>query len=97
MQEPVEGLGIAVSRWEIVPARAMPGQCYVAPVEEEGSCIWLVRDGQCTHALRDAMNAILERIAGDGLWLQHWYDRGKPLPTSDATPVPTPPAVPLSV
>ncbi|MEW2567698.1 hypothetical protein [Streptomyces sp. NPDC047070] len=74
MQEPAEGLNVAVSRWEIVPAIAMPSDRVVVAIEEEGSCIWLIREGYCTHALRDAMNVMLERIAGDGLWLQYWYE-----------------------
>lgn len=96
MQEPAQGLGIAVSRWEIVPAAAMPRRRAVMPVEEEGSCVWLIREGQCTRDLRDAMNAMLERMAGDGLWLQHWYD-GRHLPPAPTRgPRHAPSAVPLS-
>lgn len=76
MQEPPEGLGIAVSRWEIVPKSDMPRGRTVFPAEQDGSCIWKIRSGCCTGEMRDEMNRMLERIAGDGLWLQSWYERG---------------------
>lgn len=97
MQEPVEGLGIAVSRWEIVPASAMPRERAVMAVEDEGSCVWLVREGQCTRDMRDAMNGMLERIAGDGLWLQRWYEHREVPPEPMRGPLLLPPAVPMSV
>ncbi|MDT7847256.1 hypothetical protein [Streptomyces justiciae] len=98
MNEPAEGLGIAASRWEIVPAAAMPRRRTVIPVEEEGSVVWLVREGSCTRAMRDAMNALLDRIAGDGLWLQCWYERReRPAPEGSGSPLLAPPALPLSV
>lgn len=97
MLEPAEGLGYAESRWEIVPAAAMPRGRTVVPVEEEGGCTWLIRAGYCTAAARDEMNGLLARIAGDGLWLQHWYsgDEGRPWP--DAAPPLQPPALSLLV
>lgn len=73
MQEPREGLDVAESRWEIVPASGMPRGRTVFASEEDGVCIWNVRSGYCTGELRDAMNEMLARIAGDGLWLQAWY------------------------
>ncbi|HZF92098.1 hypothetical protein [Streptomyces sp.] len=73
MCAPAEGLGVAVSRWDIVPASEMPSDCYVFPVEDDGSCVWLIRVGYCTVELQSEMNRMLERIAGDGLWLQDWY------------------------
>lgn len=75
MSRPPQGLCIAVARWEIVPARAMPSGHSCMPVEEDGSCIWLIREGHCTRALRDQMNQTLERVAGDGLWFQRWRPR----------------------
>ena len=81
MQRPAEGLGIAVSRWEIVPASEMPRNRYAFPVEEEGSCIWLIRSGYCTTALMDEMNVMHERAVGDGLWVQVWEEgRWPPVP-----------------
>jgi hypothetical protein len=74
MQEPAQGLGVAVSRWEIVPAHKLPRGVYVFPIEHKGRCIWYIRAGYCTQALCDAMNAMLERIAGDALWVQRWYE-----------------------
>lgn len=73
MQLPAQGLGVAVSQWEILPAHCMPSERVLIPVEEEGLCVWLIREGYCTRALRDEMNRKLERIAGDGLWLQDWH------------------------
>ncbi|WP_328439398.1 hypothetical protein OHA71_23965 [Streptomyces sp. NBC_00444] len=88
MQQPAEGLGIAESSWEIVPANEMPRSRSVFPVEEDGSCVWLIRSGSCTTALQDEMNQMLVRIAGDGLWLQAWYDERKSRPAPVAlTPV----------
>ncbi|MDT0477428.1 hypothetical protein RM863_35430 [Streptomyces sp. DSM 41014] len=75
MQEPLENLGVAVSAWEIVSPRRMPSIRSVVPIDQEGSCIWIIREGACTRELCAAMNAILQRIAGDGLWLQYWYPR----------------------
>ncbi|MFG2679240.1 hypothetical protein [Streptomyces sp. NPDC048392] len=97
MQEPAKGLGVAVSRWEIVPGVTMPRGRTVMPVEEDGSCIWLIRAGYCTRSVRDEMNAMLERIAGDGLWLQRWDDRCVRPPAPDPVPVLAPPVVPLSL
>lgn len=74
MQEPAEGLGIAESRWEIVPASQMPRGRTVFSTEEDGVCVWNIRSGYCTGEMRDAMNEVLERIAGDGLWRQFWYE-----------------------
>jgi hypothetical protein len=74
MQEPAEGLGVAESRWEIVPAAEMPRDRHVFTVEQDGNCVWLIRAGHCTVSLERAMNRMLERIAGDGLWLQDWSD-----------------------
>ncbi|MET8818518.1 hypothetical protein [Streptomyces rochei] len=96
MQEPAKGLGLAVSRWEIVPDSAMPRGRAVMPVEEDGSCIWLIRAGYCTVSVRDAMNGMLERIAGDGLWLQRWEDRRGRWSASHPEPVLASPVVPMS-
>lgn len=82
IQEPTEGLKVAVSRWEILPADAMPRARVLLPVEERGSCIWLIKEGYCTRDLRDEMNAKLERIAGDALWVQYWYKRPDRAPGS---------------
>jgi hypothetical protein len=80
MQEPAQDLGVAISRWEIIPAAAMPSGCTAMAVEEQASCVWLIRAGHCTTAMRDAMNKLLERVAGDGLWRQSWYDCPEPHP-----------------
>jgi hypothetical protein len=80
MQEPAQDLGVAFSRWEIVPGAVMPRGHAVIPVEERARCIWLIREGECTAEMRDAMNEMLGRVAGDGLWRQSWYDRPEPHP-----------------
>ncbi|WP_190040355.1 hypothetical protein [Streptomyces fructofermentans] len=87
MQQPSEGLEIAVSRWEIIPAHRMPSGTILMTVEEKGLCVWLIREGYCTRALRDEMNRMLGRIAGDGLWIQDWYDYDEALLTSPLIPV----------
>ncbi len=96
MQEPSQGLGVAVSRWGIVPAWAMPRDRAVFPTEWEGACIWLVREDTCTAALRDDMNVMLERIAGDGLWRQAWYEhKERAARQAEVDPFLSPPAVPV--
>ncbi|MFI8535313.1 hypothetical protein ACIGMX_34350 [Streptomyces aquilus] len=74
MHDPTEGLDVCLSRWEIIPQARMPKNRHVFPVEKERSAIWLIRSGSCTTAMRDAMNVMLSRIAGDGLWVQNWED-----------------------
>lgn len=93
MLEPAKGLGFTESRWEIVPAAAMPADRTVVTVEEEGSTTWLIREGYCTRELRDAKNQMLERISGDGLWLQTWYDVHELRPPYAPDPLIQPPAV----
>ncbi len=93
MLQPAEGHCIAISRWEIVPASEMPRRLTVMPVEEKGSCIWLIKEGRCTIAMRDAMNQMLERIAGDGLWLQQWFD----VRELSSAPAPAPTLVPSAL
>ncbi|MFJ2515641.1 hypothetical protein ACIPEL_36490 [Streptomyces griseoviridis] len=88
MQEPAEGLGVAISGWEIVPHRRMPSSRSVVPIDQDGSCMWIIREGACSDELCAAMNAMLRRIAGDGLWLQYWYPRGGGLRVG-AGPVPS--------
>lgn len=97
MQEGLEGLSLAVSQWKIVPASRMPGGRYVFPVEHKGACIWLIRSGYCTAALRDAMNDMLLRIAGDGLWEQSWNEEQEPPIGGPWIPLLAPPRVPASV
>lgn len=74
VNQPVEGLKVAESRWEIVPAREMPRRRHVVPIEEDGICTWHIKAGYCTGALASEMNRMLERIVGDGLWLQPWNE-----------------------
>ncbi|MFI1723873.1 hypothetical protein [Streptomyces sp. NPDC020489] len=94
MQDPPQGLGIAECRWELIPSADMPKGVAIMPVEGERSCIWLVRAGSCTCAMRDEMNRILERIVGDGLWVQCWdgADRRR-MPAEAPAPRPRPGAV----
>jgi hypothetical protein len=57
------GLCPAAARWELVPADAMPGGHCVVPIQQGGGRVWLLRDDQCTSALRDAVNGALGCIA----------------------------------
>lgn len=77
MQHPAQGLGVAASSWEIVPSNEMPRDRYVFPIEEDGRCVWLIRSGYCTTAFLNEKNRMLDRIAGDGLWLQDWSEGGR--------------------
>ncbi|MHB9861953.1 hypothetical protein [Streptomyces sp. YIM S03343] len=94
MQEGPEDLGIAVSSWKIVPASSMPDARYIFPVEHKGSCVWLVRSGYCTVDFRNAMNATLVRIAGDGLWEQSWNEETELSIPQPHTPLIAPPLTP---
>ncbi|WP_405930358.1 hypothetical protein [Streptomyces sp. NBC_00827] len=51
----------------------MPPGHIVFGVSQGGSCVWLIDDRYCTHQLRDDMNDLLLRLAGDGLWIQVWF------------------------
>ncbi|MDX2566046.1 hypothetical protein PV413_23910 [Streptomyces scabiei] len=84
MARPAQGLRLCVLRWETVPADLMPSGRAVMPTEDHGWCIHLVSDRYCTSQLRDAMNDLLLRLGGDGLWVQVWFKR-RPFP-----PVPAP-------
>lgn len=90
---PGPGLGIAIAAWRIVPAHEMPDDCYAFPIEEDGICIWLIRAGYCTAALRDEMNWLLDRVASDGLWLQAWYEHQDPPAAAPRRPQATPPSL----
>lgn len=87
MQQPSEGLNLAVSRWRIVSPNRLPRGCHVMPVEGEGSCIWLLRAGSCTEELAGEMNDMLRRIVGDALWYQAWWEYHR-VPGRAVAPVP---------
>lgn len=72
MRRPAQGLGLAVSRWERVPGRLLPSGHVVYGLEDDGSCIWLVDEDECTQRIQNDMNDLLFRLAGDGLWIQCW-------------------------
>ncbi|MFI8531042.1 hypothetical protein ACIGMX_12415 [Streptomyces aquilus] len=97
MQEPPEGYGIAASRWEIVPAHKFPTDVYVIPLEHDGCCVWHMRAGYVTQTLVDSMNVVLERIAGDALWLQRWYEYRDRFADGPGAPAISPSGAPLLV
>jgi hypothetical protein len=72
MRGPAQGLRVAVSRWERIPGHKLPAGLAVYGVEEDGSCIWLVDEDECSMQLQNDMNDMLLRLAGDGLWIQVW-------------------------
>lgn len=86
MNAPAQGLGLAVSRWERVPARLLPTGRTVVGAEEDGSCVWLVDEDECDQRAANDMNDLLFRLAGDGLWLQAWFRRRPPVASTGATP-----------
>lgn len=94
MRGPARGLRVAVSRWERIPGHRLPAGLAVYGVEEDGSCVWLVDEDECTMQLQNDMNDMLLRLAGDGLWIQVWLKHhpaaGTPgpvlLPSSTSTP-----------
>ena len=97
MNDPAQGLMVAVSRWERVPGHMLPDGRVVVCIEEEGSSVWLVDEDECTMRAQTEMNELLLRLAGDGLWVQHWIRR-RPLP-ADSRPAPqlTAPGKPLTL
>ncbi len=95
MQLPPQGLLVAVSRWERVPGRMLPADRVVVAVEEEGSCVWLIDEDECTQRLQNDKNDLLLRLAGDGLWLQTWFRRRSAPLTETDLPLLTAPSNPL--
>lgn len=98
MARPAQGLMLAVSRWETVPSGWMPSGRLALPIEDDGSCVWLIDERYCTEELRNDMNDLLLRLAGDGLWIQMWLRR-RPIPAAPAPdPLVAPPlAAPVAV
>ncbi|WP_432158889.1 hypothetical protein [Streptomyces sp. bgisy153] len=95
MRRAPQGLMLAVSRWERVPARLMPRGHRMVTIEDEGSCVFLINEDSCTRQLQYDMNDLLLRLVGDGLWIQCWL-RHRPAPLAAQLPAPPPPAtVPL--
>ncbi|MDN3021519.1 hypothetical protein [Streptomyces sp. S.PB5] len=97
MQEPPEGHRFAASRWEIDSARKFPRGVHVVPIEVDGNCVWYIRAGSCTQVLVTEMNVVLERIAGDALWIQRWYAYQDRFPHGAGTPAVSPPGATLLV
>lgn len=75
-----------MSRFERVPGRLLPGRHVVYGVEDDGSCIWLVDEDECTQRIQNDMNDFLFRLAGDGLWIQCWLRRLRAPAQSNLTP-----------
>ncbi|MBD0837405.1 hypothetical protein [Streptomyces sp. TRM68416] len=95
-RRPAQGLMKAVSRWERVPGHMLPSGRVVVCIEEDGSCVMLVDEDACTPQLQNAMNDLHLRLAGDGLWIQCWFNR-RPMPTATSpAPVLTMPGSPLA-
>ena len=94
-RHPAQGLMMAVSRWERIPGRMLPSGRVIVGVEEDGSCVMLVDEDACTPQLQNAVNDLHLRLAGDGFWIQCWFDHW-PLPTpTSPTPFLTAPQAPL--
>jgi hypothetical protein len=90
-----QGFLRGVSRWERIPGRLLPSGRAVVCVEEDGSCVMLVDEDTCTPQLQNAVNDLHLRLAGDGFWIQVWFDR-RPLPSALAPAPPlTTPRAPL--
>ncbi|WP_216588534.1 hypothetical protein [Streptomyces brasiliscabiei] len=97
VQEPAEGLEAAVARWEIIAAHKLPDGVHVVPLEHEGHFVWHIRSGYITQALCDAVNQAFERIVGDALWVQRWYDRIRPADSAPGQPSAPAPGAELRV
>jgi hypothetical protein len=58
---------------KIVPAAQLPDDLSCLHVEHEQGQLWLFREGEITPELRDAWNAYLVLLLGDGLWGHQWH------------------------
>ncbi|MDK1473692.1 hypothetical protein QNO07_09690 [Streptomyces sp. 549] len=82
LDTPPQHRRIATARWATAPATLTAGEA-CRPVERQAGILWLIRDGEATDALIDQMNRRLERLVGDGLWIQRWHGRRRtPQPAS---------------
>jgi hypothetical protein len=95
MRRTAEGLGLALSRLELVPGHMMPKGRVAMVTETKGSCVWLVDEDECTKRLQNDMNDLLLRAAGDGLWIQVWFGHHPRLSVPGPGRLVTPPAAPL--
>ncbi|MFF2650542.1 hypothetical protein [Streptomyces sp. NPDC058045] len=50
----------------------LPNGQAVAPIEQEGSFMWLVVEGHMTKQCLDEMSEHLQHIVRNGLWEQNW-------------------------
>ncbi|KAB1144993.1 hypothetical protein F7R91_20165 [Streptomyces luteolifulvus] len=51
MNRTAQDLGLAISRWERVPSHELPQDFIVVAIEEEGSCVMLIDEDECTKRL----------------------------------------------
>lgn len=91
-ERPALGRLLGTFRWEGVPPDEMPdGHAYCNLTYVTGS-VGLVRSDATTHRLRNDMNDVLLRAAGDGLWNHHWPIGRPPATGTRPTPLLTPAA-----
>ncbi|MFJ6438495.1 hypothetical protein [Streptomyces sp. NPDC091416] len=72
LDQPSEGLGLAYVSWERVTGETLPKGTLAAPVERDGVLVWLLHEDHASEQLCAEISAYARRIAGDGLWRQHW-------------------------
>lgn len=77
------GHPLSVTRLERVPTDMLPTGRAAIAIEEAGSCIWLVDEGECTRQLQNDMNDKLYELTRQHIWLQVWFTcRRQPSETS---------------
>lgn len=90
MDGPALGMLAGVSRWEPVPPDELPPGCLIHPISRAGSCVWAVSWDSHTPRILHGVNDQLLRLAGDGLWKQHWPGNRPVVPTQRLAPPITP-------
>ncbi|WP_329338529.1 hypothetical protein OG866_26925 [Streptomyces sp. NBC_00663] len=86
MEGPTLGKLLCVSRWEAVPPEELPEGCLIHPISRRGSCVWAVSWDSHAPRIRHGVNDQLLRLAGDGLWKQHWPGNRLVMPTQRLAP-----------
>ncbi|MGW2260081.1 hypothetical protein ACWCXE_20025 [Streptomyces sp. NPDC001780] len=67
-----QGLGIAEVTWRVAQEGELPTGEVCLPLEAEARFVWVIRPGFGTHRFCAEMTEYLERLTGDGLWVQNW-------------------------
>ncbi|MFJ9027600.1 hypothetical protein ACIRQP_03590 [Streptomyces sp. NPDC102274] len=70
--EPPTGACLACVSWRIDQTGELPEGVDCFPLEKRGRFTWTIRKGVITDQLCAELNRYMERLVGDGLWVQKW-------------------------